>query len=71
MDRLLGHQDVQDVTGLGKTTIQRMEARGEFPRRRQIARKRVGWLASEVDEWMATRPAAPPIRGRGEERTDA
>lgn len=48
--------DVLSTTGVGRTTLWRMEKRGEFPQRRQITGNLVGWLASEVNEWMQTRP---------------
>jgi predicted DNA-binding transcriptional regulator AlpA len=37
-------------------TIYRLEARGEFPRRRQLAGNAIGWLESEVDAWIRSRP---------------
>jgi prophage regulatory protein len=42
-------------TGLSRMTIYRLENRGEFPRRKQLSPNSVGWLESEVDEWIATR----------------
>jgi prophage regulatory protein len=40
-------------------TLDRWEAAGKFPRRRQIGPGIVGWLASEIAEWLNTRPAGP------------
>lgn len=57
-DRMLTTTEVQELTGLGRTTIWRLERDGDFPRRRQITPNRVGWLASEVDDWLQTRPVA-------------
>jgi prophage regulatory protein len=66
-DRLLRDRDVALVTGLGRTTRYEMERRGEFPRRRQIGRGAVGWLESEILEWLRTRElgriALPVVRG--------
>jgi prophage regulatory protein len=42
-------------TGLSRMTIYRLENRGEFPQRKQLSPNSVGWLESEVDEWLATR----------------
>jgi len=58
MDRFLKHEEVIEVTGLSSVSIWRLEGRGEFPKRRKISPNRVGWLASEVDEWIRTRPIA-------------
>jgi len=55
-DRLLSQAEVQERTGTSRTTIWRLERAGEFPRRRQIVGHRVGWLESEVNEWLASRP---------------
>ena len=43
-------------TGLSRTTIWRLEQRGDFPARRQITPQRVAWVADEVREWVRTRP---------------
>jgi prophage regulatory protein len=45
---------------MSRTTVWRMENRGEFPRRRQIGGGVVGWLESEVDQWIRARPTAKP-----------
>jgi prophage regulatory protein len=57
-ERFLSTREVMDVTGMGRTTLWRLEREGEFPRRRRIVGHRVGWLESEVDEWIAARPVA-------------
>ena len=43
-------------TGLARSTIYRYVQAGYFPRQRHLGPGRVGWLASEVRNWMATRP---------------
>lgn len=58
-DRILRTSEVLAMTGLGRTTLWRMERRGEFPARRKITGNTVGWLASEVEEWVKTRPVVP------------
>lgn len=42
--------------GIHRATIRRMETRGEFPARRQLSPGRVGWPASEIIRWLASRP---------------
>ncbi len=54
-DRLLCFKAVKALTGLSRTTVWRMENVGGFPQRRQITDKRVGWLESELSEWIETR----------------
>ncbi len=60
-DRFLREPEVQHITGLSRTTRWRLQRDGKFPRRRQISTNAVGWLASEIDAWIAERtaPAEP------------
>jgi hypothetical protein len=52
--------------------VARLELAGLFPQRRQISLYKVGWLESEIDEWMATRPTGgfaarnPKLRQTGD-----
>ncbi len=52
-ERLLRLREVKARTGLGKTSIYAYEKRGEFPRRVRIGPLLSGWVASEVDAWIA------------------
>lgn len=51
---------VKERTGLGSSTIDRMERAGRFPSRRRIGETATGWLSSEVIAWMRDRPIATP-----------
>jgi prophage regulatory protein len=55
--RLLRLAQVIAMTGLGKTKIYELQAEGDFPRRVRITANSVGWIESEVQEWLATRIA--------------
>ncbi len=59
-ERLLPRDEVERVTTLKKDTIYRLEREGKFPRRRKIVGDRVGWLASEVNEWILNREVKLP-----------
>jgi prophage regulatory protein len=71
MERFLSERQVAELTCLGRTRRWQMERAGEFPRRRRISANRVGWLLSELEEWMRSREVgAPPapasaLRARG------
>ena len=54
-DRILRAGAVVKLVGLSRTTIWRMERAGEFPLRRKISQGTVGWLESEVMQWMTER----------------
>ncbi|WP_370647484.1 helix-turn-helix transcriptional regulator [Rhodohalobacter sp. 614A] len=47
-----------DILSVSRSTLWRMEQTGELPRRRQIAKRTVGWLESEIEEWLKSRPSA-------------
>jgi predicted DNA-binding transcriptional regulator AlpA len=43
-------------TGLSRSSLYAYVKAGDFPRQRKLGPRRVGWLASDVRRWMATRP---------------
>lgn len=53
--RMLRLREVCHRTGLSRTTIWRLERRGEFPAHRQISQNAVGWLEREVSAWIESR----------------
>jgi len=55
---VLGLPAVCRMTGLRRSTIYRMQASGQFPRRVRIGARAVGWIEREVQEWLATRAVA-------------
>jgi len=61
--QLLNRYQVAERTGLSVSSIKRLEARGEFPRRVHISENRVGWLLSEIDDWIAARVAERDTEG--------
>ena len=56
MERLMRQNEVIARTGLGRTTVWRKEQEGTFPKRRRITDSTIGWLESEISEWIETRP---------------
>lgn len=51
-DRFISARELCAITALSKHQIDRLEARGEFPRRAQIGPQRVAWLEREVQTWL-------------------
>lgn len=49
---------VQQHTNLSRSTIYRLEAAGKFPARIRLGEHSIGWLASEVEAWIESRPRA-------------
>ena len=56
-------KQVMDMTGLSRTTIWRLEKDGEFPKRRQLGIRRIGWIESEVLDWMESRSQVGSCEG--------
>ena len=54
--RILKTNEVVKIIGLSKVTIWRMEKSGAFPKRINLTNRRVGWIESEVLEWLESRP---------------
>ena len=58
IEQILSDNQVEERTSLSRTTRWRKEQEGTFPKRVVISRNRVGWVASEIDQWIAERLAA-------------
>ena len=54
--RLLSIEEVQAITGLSKSTIQKGTGEDWFPPGRKFGRRSVRWLSSYIDTWIATLP---------------
>lgn len=54
-ERFLREPEVNDITGLSRTTRWRLERKKKFPARRKLSANAIGWLESEINEWIATR----------------
>ncbi len=61
LDRFLGETEVARITNLSRTTRWRLEREGRFPKKRHISANRIGWLQSEIIEWIESRASAGPI----------
>lgn len=58
--RLLRRQEVQQETGLSRSSIYRLMDEGKFPRPRRMGARAVAWPSAEIDAWKATLPIASP-----------
>lgn len=50
--------EVESITGLSRSTIYDMMARGDFPRPVRIGAKAVAWPESKISKWLSQREAA-------------
>ena len=53
--RLIRRKEVQIKTGLGTSSIYAMMKQGKFPKAVNISERRVAWIESDVDSWIAER----------------
>ena len=56
--RLIRRKEVQDKTGLGASSIYAMMKLGKFPKCLNLSERRVAWLESDIDQWIAERIAS-------------
>ncbi len=54
--KVLKLKDVVTLTGISKVTLWRLEQKGEFPQKISLSPNRVGWVESEVLNWVNSRP---------------
>jgi prophage regulatory protein len=54
---IIRRKQVEARTGLSRSTIYLRVARGEFPAPVSLGVRAVGWVASDVDAWIAGRIA--------------
>ena len=55
-DRHLRRNAVEELTGLSRSTIYDLMAKGAFPRPVRLTGKAVAWPESAIAEWLAQRP---------------
>jgi prophage regulatory protein len=56
-ERILRLPTVRAITGLSRSSIYQMVSNGSFPRPIPLGTRAVGWLGSEVVDWVAQRTA--------------
>jgi prophage regulatory protein len=58
VDSILRLPQVVAKTGLSRSTLYVLQKHNEFPKAIQLGGRAVGWLNSEVSQWLAERAAA-------------
>ena len=56
-ERILRRHEVEHKTGLARSSIYELIADGKFPKPVRLTSHSVGWLASEIEAWIAERVA--------------
>lgn len=57
-DKHLRRPAVEALTGLARSTIYDLIAKGQFPRPVKLTGKAVAWPESKISEWLANRASA-------------
>lgn len=57
-DAILRVAQVQERTGLARSSIYYLIQRGEFPPPLKLGRRASGWRESEIEEWISSRQPA-------------
>ena len=65
MPVILRLRDVIRVVGLSRPTVYRMVKAGTFPAQVQLSAATVGWLRSEVEQWINERQRRGSMPGKG------
>jgi prophage regulatory protein len=60
--KLLRFPVVRERTGLSRSTIWRLERRGEFPKHHRIAPNIVAWSEPEISRWIEARLGSDGLR---------
>ena len=58
LTRFIRSQEVQNLSGLSRATLWRLEQGGLFPRRKKIGSYAVGWREDEIKQWIDNRPTS-------------
>jgi prophage regulatory protein len=54
-DRILTVKETARITSLSRSTLYRLKAERQFPEAIRLGPGRVGFRASEVEQWLASR----------------
>ena len=53
--KILRRPQVEEITGLSRSTIYAMMAKGQFPSPLRLGARAVGWPEETIIEWLTTR----------------
>ncbi len=61
--KIIRLRQVMEMTGLGRSTVYKYVSENWFPKPVPLGGRSVGWLESEVFEWVLSRVAARDKQG--------
>ena len=57
-DRLLRRRQVEEITGMARSSIYRLMQDGDFPSPVRVGPAAVRWRESDITSWLESRPLA-------------
>ena len=55
INRVLLRPEVENITGLSRSTTYQRMATGAFPKPVRLGPQRVGWISAEINQWIEDR----------------
>ena len=55
-NRVLRLREVEQRIGLKRSTIYEMVQAGMLPKPRNLGRRAIGWLETDIEDWIHSRP---------------
>lgn len=50
--KIIGWKQLKEMQPFSRTHVLRLEQAGRFPKRVRLGENRVGWVLSEVEDWL-------------------
>lgn len=61
--RFISMNSVTERTGYSRVHLWRLIKTGKFPQPRKLSERKIGFLETDVDEWMQSRPVVNYAKG--------
>lgn len=61
-ERLIFYDQLKEIVPFSRTTVWRLERDGNFPKRRRASAGRVGWLSSEIEDFLSKLPETKQVK---------
>lgn len=60
--KLVNCLQVEEITGLSKSTIYRLMNEGKFPRPVKLSKNRVAWRSYDIENWLSNLPKSGGLK---------
>ena len=62
--RIMRLKEVIEKTGLAKSTVYNLISQGKFPKQIDLGARSVGWVDTEIEEWLLSKIELRDSEGR-------